>query len=149
MSRDLIEVGLSWKYDATKVAHLIADPETLALVASDQLGVAGFAVLQFGDDSAHLVLLAVQPRRQRQGVARRMLQWLFASASAAGVAKISLELRAGNEAARGFYRAMGFAEAGLVNHYYRDREAALRMLRVLRRGNGDAPQWQPPTLKRH
>jgi hypothetical protein len=43
---------------------------------------------------------------------------------------------------------MGFADAGLVNHYYREREAALRMLRVLRRGDQPTPIWQPPTLRR-
>ncbi len=149
MSRDLIEMGLSWRYDAPKVARLIADPEVTALVATDRVGLAGFAILQFGDDSAHLVLLAVRPRVQRQGVARRLMQWLFASASVAGVARISLELRAGNQVARNFYRALGFADAGLVNHYYRDREAALRMLRVLRRGGDTLPRWQAPTLKRH
>lgn len=148
MSRDLIELGLGWTYDAPKIARLIADREVLTLVAIDRIGLAGFAILQFGDERAHLVLLAVRPRCQRQGVARRLVQWLFASASAAGMTDISLELRAGNHAARDFYRAMGFADAGVVNHYYREREAALRMLRVLRRGSGDAPVWQAPTLKR-
>jgi len=149
MSRDLIELGLGWKYDAAKIARLIAEPEVLTLVATDRLGLAGFAILQFGDERAHLVLLAVRPRCQRQGVARRMMQWLFASARVAGMADISLELRAGNQTARDFYREMGFADAGLVNHYYREHEPALRMLHVLRRGNGHAPTWQPPTLKRH
>lgn len=149
MSRDLIELGLGWKYDAAKIARLIAEPEVLALVADDRVGLAGFAILQFGDERAHLVLLAVRPRCQRQSVARRLVQWLFASARVAGIADISLELRASNSAAREFYRAMGFADAGLVNHYYREHEAALRMLHVLRRGSGNAPPWQPPTLKRH
>ncbi len=148
MSRDLIEMGLGWKYDAPKVARIIADRDVLTLVACDRLGLAGFTITQFGDERAHLVLLAVRPRCQRQGVARRMMQWLFASACAAGMADISLELRASNQAARDFYRAMGFADAGLVNHYYREREAALRMLRVLRRGDQPTPLWQAPTLRR-
>ena len=33
MSRDLIEAGLGWKYDAPKVASLIAQPDVLSLVA--------------------------------------------------------------------------------------------------------------------
>ncbi len=148
MSRDLIELGLGWKYDASKVTRLIADRDVLTLVACDRIGLAGFAIVQFGDDRAHLVLLAVRPRCQRQGVARRMVQWLFASAMAAGMADISLELRTGNEPARAFYRSMGFADAGMVNHYYREHEAALRMLRVLRRGDVPVPVWQPPTLRR-
>lgn len=148
MSRDLIETGLGWSYESPRVARLIADRDTLALVAADRRGLAGFAILHFGDERAHLVLLAVQPRRQRQGVARRMLGWLLDSARVAGIAELNLELRAGNAAAHAFYRALGFHDAGLVSGYYQQREAALRMVRVLRRLDDAAPVWQAPTLRR-
>ena len=148
MSRDLIETGLGWTYDAAKIARLIAHPETLTLVACDSLGLAGFAVLQFGDERAHLVLLAVRPRSQRQGVARRLLGWLIESARTAGIAELSLELRAGNAGARAFYRALGFDDAGLLPGYYRNGEAALRMLRRLRSPGAAGVSWQAPTLRR-
>jgi [ribosomal protein S18]-alanine N-acetyltransferase len=148
MSRDLIEAGLGWKYDAPKVASLIAEPDVLSLVACDRLGLAGFAIMQFGDERAHLVLLAVHRRCQRQGVARRLMQWLLASARVAGMAELSLELRAGNEAARAFYRAMGFTDAGLLCGYYRNRESAVRMLLALCSRHLEALPWQPPTLRR-
>jgi ribosomal protein S18 acetylase RimI-like enzyme len=148
MSRDLIEAGLGWKYDAPRVAALIADPETITLVANDRIGLVGFAIMQLGDERAHLLLLAVRPGSQRQGVASRLMQWLFASARVAGIAEMSLELRAGNEAARAFYRASGFCDAGRVSGYYRNREAALRMLRVLYSRSDAVAEWQPPTLRR-
>lgn len=148
MSRDLIETGLGWTYDAPKIARLIGHAETLALVACDRLGLAGFAILQFGDDRAHLVLLAVQARCQRQGVARQLLSWQLDSARTAGIAELSLELRAGNAGARAFYRAMGFSDAGLLPGYYRNREPALRMVRVLRSQAEPAAAWQAPTLRR-
>jgi [ribosomal protein S18]-alanine N-acetyltransferase len=148
MSRDLIETGLGWTYDAPKIARLIGHTETLSLVACDRLGLAGFAVMQFGDERAHLVLLAVQARSQRQGVARRLLSWLLDSARTAGIAELSLELRAGNAGARAFYRAMGFSDAGLLPGYYRNREPALRMVRVLRISSAPAQAWQAPTLRR-
>ncbi len=148
MSRDLIEAGLGWKYDARKVAELIADPDVIALVACDRLGATGFAIMHFGDEHAHLLLLAVHPRSQRQGVARRMLQWLLASARVAGMARLSLELRAGNEGARAFYRALGFTDAGITMGYYLHRESALRMVRVLRSPVDIVAAWQPPTLRR-
>lgn len=147
LSRDLIEVGLGWKYDARRVANLIGDPDVLTLVACDRLGLAGFASMQFGDERAHLLLLAVRPRNQRQGVARRLMQWLLASAQVAGMAELSLELRAGNQAARDFYRAMDFCDGSLVSGYYQNRESALRMVRVLRH-RGAIAEWQPPTLRR-
>ena len=148
MSRELIETGLGWTYDAPRIARLIAHRDTLALVADDRFGLAGFAILQFGDEHAHLVLLAVQPRCQRRGVARRMLGWLLESARTAGIAELSLELRAGNAGARAFYRSVGFDDAGLLPGYYGRREAALRMVRVLRRSDDAAPAWHAPTLRR-
>jgi ribosomal-protein-alanine N-acetyltransferase len=148
MSRDLIETGLGWSYDAPKVARMIAHADNVALVACDANGLAGFAVMQFGDERGHLVLLAVQPRNQRQGVARRLLTWLVDSARVAGIAELRLELRAGNAGARAFYRAMGFDDAGLLPGYYLQREPALRMLRVLRSPGEAATTWQAPTLRR-
>jgi ribosomal-protein-alanine N-acetyltransferase len=148
MSRDLIETGLGWTYDAAKIARLICHPETLAPVATDRQALAGFAVMQFGDERAHLVLLAVRPSSQRQGVGRRLLYWLLDSARIAGIAELSLELRAGNAGARAFYRAMGFSDAGLLPGYYRNREPALRMRRVLRDPIEAAATWQAPTLRR-
>ncbi len=148
MSRDLIETGLGWRYDAPKVARLIANADIVSLVACDAQGLAGFAVMQFGDEHAHLVLLAVQPRCRRQGVARRLMTWLFDSARVAGIAELSLELRAGNAAARAFYRSVGFADAGLLPGYYRQREPALRMRRVLRAAAATPLTWLAPRLRR-
>ena len=148
MSRDLIETGLGWSYDAPKIQRLIADPDTLVVVAYNDVELTGFAVMQFGDERAHLVLLAVQPRHQRRGVARRMLSWLLQSARTAGIGELSLELRAGNAGARAFYRGMGFGDGGLIPGYYRNREPALRMVRALRIAGGVAACWQAPTLRR-
>ena len=74
--------------------------------------------------------------------------WLLDSARTAGIAELSLELRAGNAGARAFYRAMGFSDAGLLPGYYRNREPALRMVRVLRISSEPAQAWQAPTLRR-
>jgi [ribosomal protein S18]-alanine N-acetyltransferase len=145
MSRDLVESGLGWKYDAARVLKAIRDRETLAPVACDRGRIAGFAVMEFGDERAHLVLLAVRPAHRRLGIGRRLLEWLVDSARTAGIASVHLELRAGNEAAQGFYRAMGFDETIVVPGYYRGREAALRMIRVLRSPGPVPYTWRPST----
>ena len=157
MSRDFVESGLGWKYDATRVLRAMRDRETLAVVAcegakgtapSSRSAVAGFAIMELGDERAHLVLLAVRPSHRRLGIGQRMLDWLLDSARVAGMASIHLALRSGNDAARRFYRAMGFYETVLVPGYYRSgegrKEGALRMLRVLR-SPGQVPYtWRPP-----
>ena len=155
MSRDFIESGLGWKYDAARVLRAMRDRETLAVVACEGAkttagrgAVAGFAIMEFGDERAHLVLLAVRPSHRRLGIGQRMLEWLLESARIAGMASIHLELRAGNDAARRFYRAMGFYETVLVPGYYRSgegrKEGALRMLRVLRQPGPVPYTWRPP-----
>jgi ribosomal protein S18 acetylase RimI-like enzyme len=152
MSRDFIESGLGWKYDAGRVMRAIRDRETVAVVACDaKSALNGFAIMEFGDERAHLVLLAVRPSHRRSGIGHSLLDWLLESARTAGIASIHLELRAGNEAARRFYRAMGFYETVLVPGYYRSgegrKEGALRMLRVLRTPGPLPAAWRPPRME--
>ena len=162
MSRDFIESGLGWKYDAPRVLKAIRDRETLTIVACEggkssgatpaaaaRNAITGFAIMELGEERAHLVLLAVRPSHRRLGIGQRMLEWLLESARVAGMASVHLELRAGNDAARRFYRAMGFYETVLVPGYYRGveggrKEGALRMLRVLRVPGPVPYTWRPP-----
>ena len=148
MSRDLIEAGLGWSWDPQRVAQALRQRETLTLVACDRdrggQKVVAFAIMQFGDEHAHLALLAVEPAHRRLGVGRRMLEWLVESAYAAGIAAIHLELRSSNLGARHFYRQLGFNETAYIPGYYRGREMALRMLRELRKPGIAAVQWRLP-----
>jgi ribosomal-protein-alanine N-acetyltransferase len=132
MSRDLIVAGLGWHYRPARIARLIEDRETSALVACDAAGPQGFAIMQFGDEQAHLALLCVQASHQRLGIGRRLVDWLVESAQVAGIASIGLELRADNERAYAFYRTLGFAQTLIVPGSYDGRIAARRMLRMLR-----------------
>lgn len=144
MSRDLIETGLGWAYRIERIAKLIGDPEAVALVARDSQPAVGFAVMTFGDERAHLVLLAVRSTHQRRGIARRMIEWLLSTAAVAGIASIHVELRADNRPAYALYRALGFAETLRVPGYYRGRETAVRMIRLLCAPRVAAQTWRPP-----
>jgi len=142
MSRDLIEAGLGWQYRPRRIRELLDDRETVTLVACDRERVVGFTIMTFGDERAHLVLMAVRKSHQRRGIASRMLRWLLESAATAGTASIHVELREHNVPALAFYRANGFAEARELPGYYRGREAGIRMVRILR-ARGPAPtQWR-------
>jgi ribosomal-protein-alanine acetyltransferase len=132
MSRELIEAGLPWTWTPERVARNLRQPETLVLTARDSERLAGFAIMQFGEERAHLALLAVRPDCQRQGVGRRMLEWLTESALTAGIASVHLELRETNLVARRFYIKQGYAETVRIPGYYRGAETAVRMLREIR-----------------
>jgi ribosomal-protein-alanine acetyltransferase len=132
MSRELIEAGLPWTWTPERVARNLAQRDTLALTARDGERLAGFAIMQFGEERAHLSLLAVRPDYQRQGLGRSMLEWLTESALTAGIASVHLELRETNLAARRFYLEQGFAETARIPGYYRGAETAVRMQRGIR-----------------
>ena len=143
MSRDTIETGLGWSWRPQRVLMSIRDPNTLAIVAGEGR-VQGFCITQFGDEIAHLTLLAVEPKFRRQGMGRRLVIWMLGSARAAGIATVHVEMRTTNLLARAFYRTLGFEDAGVVTGYYRGVESALRM--VLRLRAQDLPEvtWEPP-----
>jgi ribosomal-protein-alanine N-acetyltransferase len=148
MSRELIESGLGWSYRPQRIGELIADVDTVALVARERGRVAGFTLTTFGDERAHLVLLAVRRQSQRRGIARRMIQWIVESAAVAGAGSVHVELRAHNVAAIALYRTSGFAESLRMPGYYRGREDAIRMVRVLRSPGTAIQLWRPPSLNR-
>ena len=134
MSRELIETGLSgWSWDPKRVARSIQARDTIVVVAAVRNHLTGFAIMNFGDEQAHLNLLAVTLSHQRCGIGRQIMGWLEESALVAGIATVNLELRANNFAARDFYRALGFADAAYIPGYYRGIETALRMSRDIRR----------------
>lgn len=139
MSRDLIETGLGWSWTATRVLRSIRDPETLVLVAREGSHIIGFAIMDFGEESAHLSLLAVDTSHRRHGVGRHLFGWLKESALTAGIAVVKVELRAGNAEAQQFYQCLGFEETGWTVGYYRRRETALRMALRLRLPTAGSP----------
>lgn len=131
LSATLIERGLPTTWGTLRVARHIRSKESVVLVARDVGQLNGFAIMQFGDETAHLNLLAVAPRARRRGIATQLLSWLHETATVAGTFTINLELRADNIEARRFYVAMGYCESGYVRRYYSGIEDAVRMSRDL------------------
>jgi ribosomal protein S18 acetylase RimI-like enzyme len=131
MSRDLIEHGLSWSWTPARVRRAILGRDCCVLIARRERRIAGFAIMHFGEQVAHLNLLAVGMEHRRQGLGRQLIDWLSASAIEAGVFRIDLELRETNGGARAFYQSLGFQSLDVVQGYYQGREPALRMSRHL------------------
>ena len=131
MSRDLIEQGLTWSWTPARVQHFIGGSDSTVIVARRERRIAAFAIMHFGEEVAHLNLLAVATVHRRQGIGAQLMSWLTTTAITAGVFRINLELRTHNEAARAFYERLGFEQIGVVPGYYQGREAALRMSRRL------------------
>ena len=139
LSRDEIERGLDWRWRPPAIRRLIAAPEVAVLCARCRFApsakttefLGGFGVMEYGLDRAHLVLLAVEPKLRRRGLARRLLRWLEESAVTAGIGEIDLEVRADNNGARQFYLGEGFNRGEYLPGYYQGRLAAYRMNKKL------------------
>lgn len=131
MSRDLIEYGLAWRWTPARVAASIQAANVNVLVACARDKIVGFAIMRYGDDTAHLDLLAVAPFYRRTGIGHRLLQWLEKCAVVGGIFSIALEVRETNEGARLFYERMGYHRLAQLPAYYQGIEAALRMGRDL------------------
>jgi len=131
ISRLHVEYGLNWRWTPARVKRHIKDKDTIVLVASMCGVLHGFAIMKFGDDTAHLLLLAVQPKVRRIGVGTALHQWLEKSARTAGIQQVRLEVRASNQSAKKFYESLGYRLVGQLAAYYDRRETAVVMGRAL------------------
>lgn len=108
--------------------------------------------MRYGDDEAHLDLLGVAADCRRQGLGRRLVEWLEEAALVAGITAIFLEVRGSNHGAQAFYERLGYRKLTQIARYYQGREAAIRMGRELGyRGQSESdvwtalPEWLQPT----
>ncbi len=84
-------------------------------------------------DELHITLVAVDPQHRRLGLGRTILMALLEAGRRAGARHATLEVAAGNTAARGLYGGCGFQDAGVRRGYYRNGDDALiQWLRLLR-----------------
>jgi ribosomal-protein-alanine N-acetyltransferase len=145
MSQAHVEVGLKPAWGAARIRWHVRDAESVVLTSRLGVTLAGFAIMRYGDDVAHLNLLAVDPAHRRRGVGRALVRWLEETALTAGTFIIGLELREGNEAARAFYRSLGYRELGQIPGYYQGLESAIRMARDVRARHESAPGTRQQT----
>jgi ribosomal-protein-alanine N-acetyltransferase len=131
MSRDLIEQGLRWRWTPARIRECIRSPTTNVAVAPAGEGIAGFAIMEYKDDEAHLILLGVDPAQRRRGIASALIAWHEDAALTAGIGTVYVEARADNAETRAFYRKLGYSEVQRVAGYYDGVEDAVRLAKDL------------------
>ena len=122
-------------------------PRRIALVAEERPGggLLGFAIVtlmppamvgpgapEAASGEAELESIVTALPFQRRGVARELYSALQAELRHAGVTEAILEVREGNQAARSFYRFLGFSDEGRRPGYYADpaEDAILMRMKV-------------------
>ena len=133
LSRDLIEAGLGWSWTPARVVHSINSKNSDVILAYDKntLRLAGFAIMEFHQQYAHLNLLAVRPEVQGCGIGKSLVVWLEQVAVVAGIGVVYLETPTHNRQARNFYRRLAYKEIQSVPGYYQGRRSAVRLARDL------------------
>ncbi|MGB3821195.1 tRNA (adenosine(37)-N6)-threonylcarbamoyltransferase complex dimerization subunit type 1 TsaB [Achromobacter pulmonis] len=79
---------------------------------------AGFCILMFAPDVAHLLVIAVARDLHRQGLGSILLDWCEQQARERSLDGVLLEVRPSNTAAVEFYKARGYLQIGLRRGYY-------------------------------
>jgi ribosomal protein S18 acetylase RimI-like enzyme len=136
-SRDHIERGLGWTYTRAKILRAIGNPTTNVAVAHEQGLVVAFGIMDYGNSSAHLVLLGVQPGRRGRGLGGRMLAWLEKCACTAGLERVRAEARVDNPRAIAFYEREGYEPRARIAGYYRGLIDGVRLEKSLNAAAGN------------
>lgn len=134
-SRDFIEHGLGWSWNRDRILRAIRDTATNVAVVHERDGILAFGIMQYGETTAHLCLLGVQPRLQGRGLGGGLLSWLECCAITAGIEFVKVEARADNPRAIAFYEERGFKIRARVPGYYCGIIDAVRLQKRLRAGN--------------
>ncbi len=114
-------------------ASELAKPTSICLGAFEGEELVGYIVNSRYVDAWHVMNVAVDPDRQRRGIATRLLERLFEVTRDDERRGYTLEVRVSNEGAISLYETLGFEARGLRRGYYTDnREDALIMWRDAR-----------------
>lgn len=98
----------------------LSKPSGVCLAAWDGPDeLAGYLVCSRYDTVWHIMNVAVDPDRRRQGIATALLAELLQRVDDPA-AEFTLEVRSSNQAAIELYRRFGFRSAGMRRRYYQD-----------------------------
>ena len=113
-------------------ASELAKPSSISLGAfsTEDGELVGYLIISRYVDAWHVMNVAVAPHWRRRGVARALLERLFAVTENDGRRGYTLEVRVSNTTAIRLYERLGFRSRGIRRAYYTDnREDALIMWR--------------------
>lgn len=98
---------------------------TLVIAELEEGQIAGYALWWTGVDALELHEIAVAPSRRRQGIGAALLGHLLATARAAAVPTVLLEVHEHNSPALALYEEHGFRPVGRRSGYYADGGSAV------------------------
>ena len=137
-TRDLAEIERiereSYKtpWSRSMFAGELSKPSSICLGAYEEESgeLVGYLIVSRYVDAWHVMNVAVDPSRRRNGIATVLLRRLFELTAGDGRRGYTLEVRVSNRGAIELYQRLGFQPRGIRRGYYTDnREDALIMWR--------------------
>ena len=116
----------------------LSKPSGICLAAMIDERLVGYLVCSRYDAIWHVMNVAVDPDRRREGIATRLMRELFDAAGPG--ARFTLEVRTSNRGAITMYDRFGFRRAGRRRRYYHDNgeDALIMWLELPSAGAADA-----------
>ena len=107
----------------------LSKPSGICLAAEVEGELVGYTICSRYDTVWHVMNVAVEPKRRREGIASTLMTQLFDTADRPHE-QYTLEVRESNDGAIALYERFGFRQKGLRRGYYTDnREDAMIMWR--------------------
>ena len=107
--------GEGWNHHQCR--SMLSMPSAKLLIARRKGSICGFVISRQAADEEELLMIAVSPECQSQGVGYLLLEHMLLTAREDQVSAVFLEMRADNPAAK-LYAKFGFYEIGLRKAYY-------------------------------
>jgi len=113
--------------------YMLTKANAVTLVAEQKYGLGGYVLVLFhaGTSLARIYSIAVDPRLQRSGFGRLLMEGAERAALAAGCVYMRLEVRPDNTGAINLYKRLGYRKFGTLDDYYEDHAEALRYEKLL------------------
>jgi ribosomal-protein-alanine N-acetyltransferase len=134
---ELERMCFSCPWTAEQLKTQLKDDRHEFIMAIDDSGeVLAYVGMMYILDEGYISNVAVSPKYRRQGIADSVIESLLAKGEELKLSFITLEVRAGNEAAKSLYQKHGFLPVGQRKNYYDlPKEDAILMTKFWNRGN--------------
>ena len=108
--------------DAFEIAEPLIDIEHYYVAINDSTQqIVGFVIFGiYSIDTAHIMMFAVHPNYQRQGIGTQILDFTLEKIRESTVGRVRLEVKIQNNQAINFYKKHDFIIKGVLKEYYDD-----------------------------
>jgi ribosomal protein S18 acetylase RimI-like enzyme len=134
------------RFAESQIEYLLTRAHATVLVIEADGAVAGGAIMLWRKNTplGRLYNIAIDPSIQGCGLGKQLLSACEDEAVNRRCESVSLEVRADNAQAIGFYEKNGFQVAEKLDDYYEDGSPGLRMLKYLNRTSADTVRLRVP-----